>query len=231
MTAKFKLGSRSKCFSLIISLCFLVLSVIMLTKMNIIASKLPGKAITNVTSYSYGSMDLPTLIDTSDIIIRGVVTESLPSYQGKVKVIADNEMVKGNAEKAYEEGYDLVVISKEDAINKAISEFKKGKHQGGDAPIYTEKVVQVTKFYKNNKGASNKIVVRDKGGEIDGVVVRAKDGTFLAVGQEVILFLGKRANRYFPIMGEVGKYFIQGNNAIARDEIIDLDKLESEILS
>lgn len=205
--------NKSRCFVLLTSLCLFFISTLMLINPNRGISDQNGKMISKI-SYQYPKWDLAMLKNESDIIIRGIVTKSLPSYKGKVKIVAESQMKSEKAkkaekaEKAYKEGYDIVVVVDDVAVNKAIEKFDKGK-----APIYTDKKVKITKYYNNVIGL-NEITVREQGGEIDNRISVISGEKSINEGNEVLLFLKKLGNKYVIFAGAPGRFFIQDNKVI-----------------
>jgi hypothetical protein len=174
-------------------------------------------------AYSYVSMDLSKLRDESDVIIRGRVKESLPSYKGKITCIIDEigNKVGYNEEaaEAYEKGSDMVFIVRDkEAADKITAEYEKE-----EGLIYTDKVIQVSKYYKNNLG-------------LDEIVIREAQGsskTPLNSGDEVILFLKRlNPNKYIIFSGPQGTYHVSDENAVNEipEKTMDLDELEAKLL-
>jgi len=227
MTKKTKLGV------MITSLCLIIFSGIIFIKPSLINSKL-NNSIQEIRC-SYHDMDLDTLKNDSDIIIKGIVEEVSPSYIGKMQCIIDevgnnHEYQKQTAQEAFEGGADVVfIVGNEDAAEEVAKEYKE-KNEG---IVYTNKVVRINSYYKNNIGLE-KILVRERGGNISGRCVQIVDDNPLGIGDEVILFLKRlNGNKYNILGGAQGKYFIQGDTAIniLPKKTIKLDELEAEIIS
>lgn len=123
--------------------------------------------------------------------------------------------------------YDFVVVVDEEAINEVSEGFN-----NGDAPIYTDKIVKLTKFYKNNIGL-DEIIVREQGGEIDNQISVVSDEKSINEGNEVLLFLKKLGDKYVISAGAPGRFFIQDNKAIndLSGKSMDIHELESELVS
>lgn len=222
---------RFRFYIMIFSLCLVLFSGLLFAKADLINSKLTKNTIT--VSNSYFPMDLNTLKEKSDIIIKGTVKESHPSYKGKITCVIDEtgtaKSHSKEAEEAYEKGYDMVFIVRNmEASNKVCKKFEEGREL-----FFTDKVIQIDKYYKNNLGLGD-LVVREEGGNIDSEVIRVEGETPLNVGDEVVLFLKKlNPNKYIILGGSQGKYYIQGNIAVNKlpGKDVKLSELEAEILS
>jgi hypothetical protein len=213
------------------SLCLVLFSGLLFTKPDLINPKLTAKN-TNTVSKSYFPMDLNTLKEESDIIIKGTVKETRPSYTGKVTCVIDEVGTTNHnkeAEEAYEKGYDMVfVVRNVKASDKVCKKFEEGR-----GLFFTDKVIQIDKCYKNSVDLKE-VVVREEGGDIDSKVVRVEGETPLNVGDEVILFLKRlNPNKYIILGGPQGKYYVQGDIAVNKlpGKDVKLSELETEILS
>lgn len=142
----------------------------------------------------------------------------------------NHEYQKQAAQEAFEDGADVVfVVRNEDAAEEVAKEYKE-KNEG---IVYTNKVVRINSYYKNNIG-SEKIFVRELGGNFNGRCSQIVDDNPLGIGDEVILFLKRLNGKKYKILGGAqGKYFIQGDTAIniLPKKTIKLDELEVEIMS
>ena len=103
------------------------------------------------------------LNNESDIIIKGIVKDTSSSYQGKVACIidetGDNIGYNKDAEEAYANGADIVfIVPNSEAANKVTEEF-----ENANGLVYTDKIISVSQYYKNNLGL-DEIILRETGG-------------------------------------------------------------------
>ena len=222
---------KSRAYITTFSLCLMVFSTFLFIKPNVINTILHTN--TPSTAHLYVPMDLNKLRDESDVIIRGRVKESLPSYKGKIACIIDEigDKVGYSAEaaEAYEKGSDVVfMVRDEEAANKITAKYEKKA-----GLIYTDKVIQVSKYYKNNLGLGE-IVIREPGGIVNNEVVQGTSKIPLNSGDEVIFFLKRlNPNKYIILSGPQGTYHVSGENAVNEvpEKTMNLNELEAKLLS
>ena len=202
---------KSRAYITTISLCLMVFSTFLFIKPNlkntILRKNTPG------TAHSYVPMDLSKLRDESDVIIRGRAKESLPSYKGKIACIIDeigDEVGYSAGSRGKHTKRDLTWYSWCEIRKRLIKLPQDMKREAG--LIYTDKVIQVSKYYKNNLGLGE-IVIREPGGIVNNEVVQGASKTPLNSGDEVILFLKRlNPNKYIILTGPQGTYHVRGEN-------------------
>jgi len=224
---------KSKYYILGISLFLILFSTILFNKPELMNSKKENKNC--YITYSYMPMEFETLMDKSDVILKGTVKNVSSSYKANAACIIDEtgyniENNKEKAEEAYANGADMVFIVRDnDAANKVINEYETGR-----GLVFTDKTIEVSQYYKNNLGL-DEVIVREDGGEINNKFVKVAGQTSLCDGDEVILFLEKlNSNKYSILGGAQGKYYVYGNNAV-NDEMgkknsMDLSELVAKLL-
>ena len=121
----------------------------------------------------------------------------------------------------------VFMVRDKEAANKTTAGYEK---EAG--LIYTDKVIQVSKYYKNNLGLGE-IVIREPGGIVNNEVVQGASKTPLNSGDEVILFLKRlNPNKYIILTGPQGTYHVRGENAVNEvpEKTTNLNELEAKLL-